>query len=185
MKTLSFLHVREIFEDFPEGERAPFLELATKKSSRRVKEMEATMRGIMRQVVSEPRETHPFYKAAVEVFMLPELSNRINHQDTLRRLKSSLESDDRQAAFSALIEMARRSNILDVAESLGLDLKKRGRNYVCRCLFHKEKTPSFTLYPDQGHYHCYGCGEHGDVLDLYQRIRGVDFKTAVKELAKW
>ena len=42
------------------------------------------------------------------------------------------------------------------------------RHGMCRCLFHDEKTPSMKLYPNN--YYCFGCGAHGDVIDLVQAI---------------
>ena len=185
MKSPSFQDVREIFEGFPEGERAPFLDLATRKAGKRVREFESSMRGIMARVGAEPPETHMVYKAAIESFMIPELSERIKHQDTLKRLKATLKGDDKQARFSELIDRAKQADILDVAESLGLDVRRRGRNFVCLCPFHAEKTPSFTLYPDQGRFHCYGCGASGSVIDLHMKLTGKPFKETVRELAKW
>jgi DNA primase len=63
-------------------------------------------------------------------------------------------------------------------------LKKRGRNYVGLCPFHDEKTPSFVVSPEKQIFHCFGCGASGDVVKFIMRIEDIDFKTAVKELAK-
>ena len=62
------------------------------------------------------------------------------------------------------------------------NLRKSGRQHVVLCPFHSEKTPSCFLYED--HFHCYGCDEHGDVIDAHKKIRGVDFKTALEELGR-
>lgn len=48
-----------------------------------------------------------------------------------------------------------------------LDLKKNGRMYKARCPFHDENTPSFTVYPEQDTFHCYGCKANGTVIDYY------------------
>lgn len=60
-------------------------------------------------------------------------------------------------------------------------LKRAGRNYTGCCPFHDERTPSFHVYPDQPdpHYHCFGCGSHGDVVDFVATIRGCDIAAAV------
>jgi DNA primase len=50
------------------------------------------------------------------------------------------------------------------------------------CPFHKEKTPSCFLYPD--HYHCYGCGEHGDVIDAHMKLKGIEFAKALEDLGR-
>ena len=62
------------------------------------------------------------------------------------------------------------------------NLQKSGRQYVVLCPFHREKDPSCFLYED--HFHCYGCGEHGDVIDAHKKIRGLDFKTALEDLGR-
>lgn len=51
------------------------------------------------------------------------------------------------------------------------------------CPFHDEKSPSFTIRPAVGTYHCFGCGEGGDVLDFVQRVEHLTFTEAVERLA--
>ena len=55
----------------------------------------------------------------------------------------------------------------------------------CRCPFHHEKTPSFHLDDNKGLWHCFGCGEGGNVFTFLQKIRGYDFKQAVDELCEF
>ena len=61
-------------------------------------------------------------------------------------------------------------------------LKRAGKEFVVLCPFHVEKTPSCFLYED--HFHCYGCGAHGDVIDAHIKIKGSDFKIALEELGR-
>jgi DNA primase len=51
-------------------------------------------------------------------------------------------------------------------------LQRHGREHVGRCPFHREKTPSFHVYPD--HFHCYGCGAHGDAIGWTMQAEGID-----------
>lgn len=51
------------------------------------------------------------------------------------------------------------------------------------CPFHDEKSPSFHVRPNHGHYHCFGCGEGGDVYNFIQKIEHVTFVEAVELLA--
>jgi len=60
-------------------------------------------------------------------------------------------------------------------------LKRTGRLLMALCPFHGEKTPSFYVWPD--HYHCFGCGAHGDVFDWLMRTRQIPFAEAVRLLA--
>ena len=51
------------------------------------------------------------------------------------------------------------------------------------CPFHEEKTPSFTIRPAMGTYHCFGCGESGDVISFVQKVEHLTFADAVERLA--
>ena len=65
-----------------------------------------------------------------------------------------------------------------------VQLKKAGKNYTARCPFHKERTPSFMVSPERGTYICFGCGEKGDAFSFIQRMEGIDFRAALKQLAE-
>ncbi|NHN84257.1 DNA primase [Acetobacter musti] len=60
-------------------------------------------------------------------------------------------------------------------------LTRSGRNWKGCCPFHGEKTPSFYVYDD--HYHCFGCGVHGDVISFVMQLEGKSFPEAVENLA--
>ena len=59
-------------------------------------------------------------------------------------------------------------------------LQKQGPDYFGLCPFHGEKSPSFSVNPEKGFFHCFGCGAHGDVLDWIMRSEGVSFRAAVE-----
>ena len=63
-------------------------------------------------------------------------------------------------------------------------LHRAGKSLVGLCPFHKEKTPSFHVSPERGSYHCFGCGEGGDIFSFIEKVEGVDFKGALKMLAE-
>lgn len=65
----------------------------------------------------------------------------------------------------------------DAAGRYGLTPDRHG---MCRCVFHRDKSPSMKLYPD--HYHCFGCGAHGDVIDLTAKILDLPVYEAAKKL---
>ncbi|HKN39276.1 MAG TPA: CHC2 zinc finger domain-containing protein, partial [Acidimicrobiia bacterium] len=64
-----------------------------------------------------------------------------------------------------------------------LALKRVGRRYQGLCPFHSEKTPSFSVNPELGLYHCFGCGAGGDAIRFVREIEHLDFATAVERLA--
>lgn len=65
-----------------------------------------------------------------------------------------------------------------------LPLKRVGPMWKACCPFHKEKTPSFVVYPDQQTYHCFGCSLHGDIIDFYSRYHNKTFVETVTDLAE-
>ncbi|MGE0370465.1 MAG: DNA primase [Gammaproteobacteria bacterium] len=76
-----------------------------------------------------------------------------------------------------------RVDIVEVIDSY-VALRKAGREYVARCPFHEEKTPSFTVSPEKQFYHCFGCGAHGTVIGFMMEYCHLDFVDAVHELAQ-
>ena len=79
-------------------------------------------------------------------------------------------------------ELRQRLSLIDVI-SRRVPLTKKGLNYWGCCPFHNEKTPSFSVNEEKGFYHCFGCGEHGDIISFVMKSENVDFKTAISELA--
>ena len=79
-------------------------------------------------------------------------------------------------------ELRARLSLVDVI-SRRVPLVKKGQNYWGCCPFHNEKTPSFSVNEDKGFYHCFGCGEHGDIISFVMKSENVDFRTAITELA--
>lgn len=88
--------------------------------------------------------------------------------------------------------MAQDPQVQEIKEKLPINevvgqyvqLRRAGRNFVGRCPFHKERTPSFHVSPERNSYMCFGCGEKGDIFTFIQKIDGVDFVTALKQLAE-
>ena len=79
-----------------------------------------------------------------------------------------------------LDELRGRTN-LAVLIGRGVRLLRSGREHKGCCPFHGEKTPSFYVYDD--HYHCFGCGEHGDAITYVMKSQGAGFMEAVESLA--
>ena len=73
----------------------------------------------------------------------------------------------------------------DIVEILGkyLKLKRSGNNFFACCPFHNEKSASFSINPQKQFFHCFGCGESGDVIKFLVQHTNVSFVDAVKELA--
>lgn len=80
-------------------------------------------------------------------------------------------------------EIRDRANLLEVVSDY-VSLKKTGRNYKGLCPFHSEKTPSFMVNEEKQIFHCFGCGEGGDVFAFLMKTGHFSFPEAVEELAK-
>ena len=74
----------------------------------------------------------------------------------------------------------------EIAEIISpyVNLKRRGRNLIGLCPFHNEKTPSFTVYPENGSCYCFGCGVGGDIFTFTSMIENLDYIESVKLLAE-
>ena len=82
----------------------------------------------------------------------------------------------------AKLRIKEATDLVALIESY-MPLKPRGRSMLALCPFHAEKSPSFTVYPDTQHYHCFGCGKSGDVFNWLQERDGLSFREAVEVLA--
>jgi DNA primase len=74
------------------------------------------------------------------------------------------------------------ANIVDLVEAR-TRLRKVGGRYTGLCPFHQEKTPSFSVSPDRGTYHCFGCHVGGDAISFVRETEGLDFVGAIEWLA--
>jgi len=78
----------------------------------------------------------------------------------------------------------RNANPIETVMGSYVNLIRRGRNYVCSCPFHSEKTPSCTVFTDTQSFYCFGCGAGGDVITFVMKAENLDFMDAVKLLAE-
>ena len=79
-------------------------------------------------------------------------------------------------------EVRSRADVVQVVGEF-VNLKRAGTRFKGLCPFHNEKTPSFTVNQEQGFFHCFGCGEHGDAIGFLQKHNGLTFVEAVEQLA--
>jgi DNA primase len=84
---------------------------------------------------------------------------------------------------SSLEEIKERIDIVDLVSEY-VNLKKAGQNWKGLCPFHTEKTPSFTVSPAKQIYHCFGCGNGGDIFTFLVRYENLTFPEALRILAK-
>jgi DNA primase catalytic core len=79
--------------------------------------------------------------------------------------------------------LKREVSLIRLVEASGVALEKRGRDFVGRCPFHEDKTPSFVVSPEKNLWNCLGaCGTGGDVIAFVMKAEGVSFRHAVELL---
>src|SRR5437763_14619656 len=83
---------------------------------------------------------------------------------------------------SAAAQVKEKLSIVEVVGQY-VQLQKAGRNMRAKCPFHKERTPSFMVSPERNTYICFGCGEKGDIFSFVEKMEGIDFRTALAQLA--
>jgi DNA primase len=75
-----------------------------------------------------------------------------------------------------------RIDIVDLISSY-IQVKRSGTNYKAVCPFHNEQTPSLMISPQKQIWHCFGCGEGGDIFGFLMRYESIEFKEALQTLA--
>ncbi len=80
-------------------------------------------------------------------------------------------------------EVRTRTDLVDVI-SRYVSLRPSGKNFVALCPFHPDKSPSMTVSAEKGFFHCFGCGESGDVFQFVQKIEKLEFGDALRRLAQ-
>ena len=86
-------------------------------------------------------------------------------------------------ADQILQDIKDRLNIADVISGY-IQIKKAGTNFKALCPFHNEKTPSLQISPQKQIWHCFGCGEGGDIFGFVMRYENIEFRDALKILAE-
>lgn len=82
------------------------------------------------------------------------------------------------------LQSVKDANEITSVMSTYVNMKRAGRDNVCLCPFHSEKTPSCHIYTDTQSFYCFGCGAGGDVINFIRLIEHLDYVESVKFLAQ-
>ncbi|WP_294474743.1 DNA primase [uncultured Ruminococcus sp.] len=74
--------------------------------------------------------------------------------------------------------------INEVMRENGIELKMSGRGFMCKCPFHADDSPSCSVVPDKGFFHCFGCGVSGDVIAFVRKYKNLGFMDTINYLAQ-
>lgn len=75
-----------------------------------------------------------------------------------------------------------KPSLTEVLKKEGVELRQRGKYLWAPCPLHNEKTPSFKVDPEKQVFHCFGCGEGGDVITFIKQYKGLSFTEALSYL---
>lgn len=109
------------------------------------------------------------------------LNNSIPQNDKNNNSNNNILNNKTQPFISKnSIERVKEVSIIDVIEGYGIKVQKDKIN----CPFHDDKTPSMSInYKDTNRFHCFGCGQNGDVINFVMLMENLDFLNAVKKIA--
>lgn len=94
--------------------------------------------------------------------------------------------DSRLIMFSpeSIKKLKESIDIVEIVRNYLPNLKSSGKNYFALCPFHSEKTPSFSVAPEKGLIHCFGCGYTADIIKFVRDIENISYYEAVEKIAQ-
>lgn len=138
---------------------------------------ELTLPQLMNEIRIAETNTHPDY---------PDFDYWLWYRDTVKQaieLRKAHEPKPKvKPGHIDIVAIKAHSDIVSLIEGYGIKLQKSGRNFKATCPFHSEKTPSFTVYPDNQSWYCFGCDTGGDILSFVMKIENVDFRAAASKV---
>lgn len=126
-------------------------------------------------------ETKEFLRAWIKVHDGLRLIEIEKHISSLKHLKA-LASDKEIKGQITPVQLQDALEVSIASLVSNQQLRRSGRNIVCLCPLHHEKTPSFYIYQEQNRWHCYGCNQGGDSINLVRLLFNYSFKEAVDYL---
>ena len=79
-------------------------------------------------------------------------------------------------------DLKKKTDLVALFEEFGVKLEKKGSSFMGLCPWHDDKNPSLSVDKTKGVYHCFGCGESGDAIELVKKMKGLGFREAVAYL---
>jgi len=151
-----------------------------------IRNLSKNERDVLAGFVGELRAVEAYVGAKSEARNIVRSCDEFFPRKSRRKPKVSAATPDGRLFSEEFLDRIR--NEVPLVEVIGrrVDLKKRGKGeFAGLCPFHNEKTPSFTVSPSKGFFHCFGCGSHGDAIGfLIQSQDNMTFPEAVRYLSE-
>jgi hypothetical protein len=167
-------NVNELHKIFPECKSIlPRLIKEDKKKLQQIKNHQEKIKRICIDKIKQPKNLEFVIDLAIaaygEVVKEKEIENRIK---TNSHILANFSRSTKELDISAI----KRIPITDYIEV--------NRAHKANCPLHDDKNASFTYYPQNNSFYCFGCGEGGDIIRFIERLHKVSFKEAIKILSR-
>lgn len=132
-------------------------------------------------IARAPRKDQWFFELVADVFYRDDLPKLQRQLKSLTFKLAALENEENisQGYSEAQIEQAKSVPLEKIFPN---PLRKVGGRLVGRCVFHQDKLPSFTIYPQQNSFYCYSCNQGGDIIKFVELKEQCSFREAIKYL---
>ena len=127
-------------------------------------------------------ENQWFWNEIVRMQITKPKEKLIQHYRRLLMFLSMIKNPTKQENFISMQEQILRAKAVPIDRFFPGEFIKKGNKMWELCPFHAEKTPSFVYFPEVNKFHCFSCGENGDVIDFVQKLFGLSFNEALKKL---
>lgn len=185
------LNPQELIEAFGEEAREP----VTRNLHRYCEKWLANKRWIERVegiITRLPDEPGPLSLKGLYQVMLPRVQHENNkYAHRIRTLQTCFDLLNKTKIFApkryrGTVDIRALKERMDISDIIGryIPLQKCGPRFKGKCPFHPDKTPSLTVFPNEGRWWCFGCNEGGDVIEFVQRINRFTFREAITELQR-
>lgn len=151
--------------------------------NRQMLDMSSALNSISKNVPPKYKFERWFLGQWVMCLYGPELIEAYKQISRLKRLQYLADGGEELPGYIS-DEQIQIANSVPLQELVSdyTDLCPSGQNFKGLCPFHKEKTPSFHIFTDDNHYHCFGCKVWGDPIEFIRETKKFNFKGAVKYL---
>ena len=136
------------------------------------------LRGLQDAMRAGSRISDPWEKAFFRELLTPAIEILGDTRQNITRLKSLVVSHGVKDPGGIVKLDIERAKQVPIASLLDTKVQRSGKYQVALCPLHNEKTPSFTIYPDN-HYWCFGCQQGGDSIELIREPYDFNFVEAV------
>jgi hypothetical protein len=166
--------INELHKVFPECKKIlPTIIKEDKKKLKKIKDLQEKIKQICIEKIKQPKNLDTVMDIAIATYGEVKKQEEIEH-----RIKTNTH---------ILNNFIRTNHIKDISDIKRIPITNYieiNRGNKANCPLHNDKNASFTYYPQNNSFYCFGCGVGGDIIRFIEKLHNVDFKEALKILSK-